>query len=104
LRAVVETANDLVFGTLLELIRRQVQTRLDEHRVVFAAGHERESCQIREHGPGAILSIEPEQGAFLRKLVCSQIPTNGREALTQFLPVAPVAAVTKRAIGNCGLD
>jgi hypothetical protein len=85
----------------LELIRWQVQTRLHErvveHRVVFAAGHEREAYQIREHRPGAILAIESQQGAFLRKLVCSQIPTQGRERLSQFLPLPSIAPVAKRA-------
>lgn len=88
-------------GTLLELIRWQMETRLDkrviEHAVLLATGHKRESCEIREHGPGALLPIEPEQSPFLWKLVCSQIPTNGSFALTQFLPVAPVATVPKTA-------
>jgi len=46
-----------------------VQTRLDkrmiEHRVLFAARHIGEAGQVGEHGPGAILSVEPEQGARL---------------------------------------
>ena len=99
--AVVEAAHDLTFRTLLELIGGQVQTRLDErmieHGVLFAAGHKGEASQIGEHGPGAILSIEPQQGAFLRELVRREVARDGREALTQFLPVATVASVAKRA-------
>jgi hypothetical protein len=98
---VVEAAYSLAFRTLLDLIWRQVQTCLNErvikHRVLFASGHKGEASQICQDSPGAILAIEPEQGSFLRKLVCSQIAANGREALTQFLPVASVAPIAKRA-------
>jgi hypothetical protein len=86
---------------LLELIRRQVQTRLNEwmveHRVLFATSHKREVCQIGEYGPGAILPIEPEQGADLWQLVRREVPTDGCQALAQFRSVATVASVAKRA-------
>ena len=63
-RAVVEAAHDLAFRALLEVIWGEVQTclneRMIEHRVVFAAGHKGEPGQVREHGPGAILAVEPE--------------------------------------------
>ena len=68
-----------------------------EHRVVFAAGHKGETTHVGEHGPGAILAIEPEQSALLWELVCREIATDGREALAQFRAVATVAAVAKRA-------
>jgi hypothetical protein len=71
--------------------------RMIEHAVVFATGHKGEACQIGEHGPGAILAVESEQGALWHELVRPQVPTNGREALAQFRPVAPVAAIAKRA-------
>jgi hypothetical protein len=78
---VVEAADDLTFRTLLELIWGQMQTRLDkrmiEHRVVFATGHKGEASQVRKHGPGAILSIEPEQGAFLGELVRREVTIDG---------------------------
>jgi hypothetical protein len=78
-----------------------VQTRLDErmieHRVLFAACHNGEASQVGEHGPGAILSSELEQGAFPRELVRCEVTTDSREGLTQFLPVEPVASVAKRA-------
>ena len=49
----------------MELIGGQMQTRLDQrvikHTVFFATGHKREAGQIREHGPRAILAIEPQQ-------------------------------------------
>jgi hypothetical protein len=86
---------------MLELIWGQVQTRLDErmiqHGVVFATHHEREASQIRQHGSGAILPIEPEQGSLMRKLVHSEVATDGPEGLTQFLPVEPIASVANRA-------
>src|SRR5512135_384926 len=98
---VVEAAHALAFRTLLELIRRQVQTRLNErvskHCVLFAAGHKGEASQICQDSPGAILSVEPQQGTLFWELVCSLIATNGREALTQFLPAATVAPVAERA-------
>src|SRR5712691_12204500 len=69
LRTIVEAAHDLTFWTLLELIGREVQTRLDErmieHGVLFASCHEGEASEICQHGPGAILSVEPKQGASL---------------------------------------
>ncbi len=43
-----------------------MQTRLDEgmieRRVLFPACDKGESGQVGEHSPGALLSIEPEQG------------------------------------------
>jgi len=65
--------------------------------VVFAAGHESEASEIGENGPRAILTIEPEQRVCWWNLVRGEIPTNGRQALTQFLSVATVAAIAKRA-------
>src|SRR5437660_8015502 len=98
---VVEAAHQRAFWALLDLIWGQVQTRLNErmieHRVVFTAGHKGETTHVGEHGPGAILSIEPQQGALLWELVCREIATDGREALAQFRSVATVAAVAKRA-------
>src|SRR5438128_4892003 len=52
---------------------------------------------MRQHGPGAILPIEPQQGALRRKLVHSEITTDGREGLAQFLPIESVASVANRA-------
>jgi len=78
-----------------------VQTRLHErmiqHGVVFATHDEREASEIREHGPGAILPIEPQQRALSRKVVGSEVATDGRESLAQFLPVESVASVAHRA-------
>jgi hypothetical protein len=77
-----------------------MQTGLDErvieHGVVFATRYKAEAGQIREYGPSAILSIEPQQGALMGELIHSEIATNGREALPQFLPVATIAAIAKR--------
>src|SRR6266700_4722538 len=101
LRAVIEAAHALAFRRLLELIGGQVQARLDERviedREVFAAGHEGEASEIGEHGPGPILSVEPQQRTRWWELIRREITTDGRKALTQFLPVATVAPVAKRA-------
>ena len=79
--AVVEAAHGLAFWALLDLIRGEVQTCLDqrviEHAVLFATGHVGEAGQISQHGSRAILSVESEQGALCRKLVCRQIPLDG---------------------------
>src|SRR6516162_1595359 len=52
--AVVEAAHHLAFWPLLELIGRQVQTQLDERMieggVLFAASHKREGGHIGKHG------------------------------------------------------
>ena len=97
--AVVEAAHHLAFRALLVLIWWQVQTRLDERmieqRVLFASCHESEVSQVGEHGSRAIWSVEPKPGALLRELVRREIATNGREGLTPFLPVEPVASVAK---------
>src|SRR5260370_472091 len=99
--AVVETARHLTFGTQLELIRWQVQACLNERMIkqviVFATGDKGEPGHIGEHGPVAILSVETQQRTFLRQGVGRQIPTNGGESLTQFLPIPPVPAIAKRA-------
>ncbi len=77
-----------------------------EYAVLLAACHKGEASQVHQHSPGAILAIEPEQGAFSRELMRCKIPTDGREALTQFLAVASVASIAKTAepTFNCGPD
>ncbi len=99
--AVVETAHHLAFWTLLDLIGGQVQARLDERMiedgVLFASCHKSETSQVGEDGSGPILAIEPEQGTRLWKLMRREVARDGRSALSQFLPVAPVASVAKRA-------
>jgi hypothetical protein len=101
LRTIVEAAYDLTFRTLLGLIWGEVETRLHEwmieHLVIFATSHKGEASQVRQRSSRAILSIEPEEGALLWKLGRCEIPTNGRESLTQFLSGAPVAFVPKTA-------
>ena len=107
LRAVVEAAHHLTFRTLLELIWGQMQSRLDQRMIkdgiLFASDHERETSQISEHDSGPVLSIESQERAGLWKLVCSEIPINGRQTLSQFLSVVPVATITKTA-EICGID
>jgi hypothetical protein len=98
--AIVEAAHHLANFPLLKLIGRQVQTRLHERMiecgVLFASGHEREACHIGEHSPSAILSVESEQGTCLWELMRHEIARDQSFALTQFLPVTPIAAVAKR--------
>src|SRR5258708_2627055 len=101
LRTIVEAAHHLTFRTLLELIWRKVQTRLNErvveHGVLFAAGHKHEASEIGEDSPCAILAVEPQQGARLRKLVRGEVARDRRKSLAQLRAVAPVAAVAKTA-------
>jgi hypothetical protein len=98
---VVEAAHHLALRALLELIGGQVQTRLDErmieHGVLFATGNFGEASQVSQHGPGAILSIEPEEGEPLWELVRREVARDRREGLAQFRSVATVAPVAKRA-------
>jgi hypothetical protein len=100
----------LTFWTLLELIRGQVQTRLDlrmiEGGVLFAARHKSEPGQVSEYGPSAVLAKDMQQGAFWQELVRREVARDSCERLSQFLPIPPVAAVAKRTepTFSCGLD
>ncbi len=62
--AIGEAARPLTFGTLLELVGREVQTGLDqrmiEQVIIFAASDKREASSIGEHRSIAIVPIEPE--------------------------------------------
>ncbi len=78
-------------------MQTRLHERMIEHGVLFAARHEGKARRIGEHGPGAILSVESKQGACLWELVRREVTRDGREALTQLLPVATVAPVAKRA-------
>src|SRR5215470_16822604 len=77
-----------------------MQARLDQRmiqcRVLLATGHISKACQIGEHRSGTILSVESEQGVRLGQVGGLEVARDGCEALTQFLAVAPVAAVAKR--------
>jgi hypothetical protein len=107
--AVIETAHDLTFRTVLELIRGQVQTCLDErvveYRVLLSAGHVGETSQVCQHGPGAILSVESQQSTRLWDLVHCEVTRNRRKSLVQLCAVATVALAAKRAepLGTVGL-
>jgi len=91
----------------LKLIGGQMQTRLDErmieHAVLFATGHERESSQIGEHGPGAIVSVEPEESTFLEELVCRKIARDQGKGLAPFRATRSrsLDCQTSRAIESC---
>src|SRR5258708_1620369 len=79
----------------------QMQPRLHgwviQHRVVFAPHHEGEPSQICNDGPGAVESIQPQQGTCLRQTVRSEIATDDHERVSQFLAVLPVASVPETA-------
>ncbi len=99
-RTIVEAAHHLAFWTLLDLIRWQVQTRLNERvieeAIVLAAGHKREPSKIGEYGSIAILPIQPQQRARSFEVICRQISANGRESFAQFFPVSSIPTVPKR--------
>jgi hypothetical protein len=69
LRAIIEATLRLAFRALLDLIGRQMQTRLNERMieggVLFAAGHERKASHIGEHGSRAILAIKTRASCVL---------------------------------------
>jgi hypothetical protein len=71
--------------------------RMVEGSVLPATGHKREPGEICEHRSFPILTVEPEERAFLRKGVDSQMSTNSRQSLAQFLPILPVASVPETA-------
>src|SRR5436190_4418041 len=78
-----------------------MQTRLNqrmiEGTVLFASGHISEASQICQHGPGAILPVEPQQGACLRKLVRCEVARDRRKSLAQLCAVATVSSIAQRA-------
>jgi hypothetical protein len=78
-----------------------VQTRLDqrmiEGAVLFATGHKREACQIREHRSGPILAVKPEECALRWELIRCEIARDRSQSLAQFLPVMAVATVPETA-------
>jgi hypothetical protein len=100
-RAVVETADDLTFRTLLGLVGGQLQACLDErvieYAVVFAAGNVGEASQVGEHRSGAILAKDMQQGACQGQVVRREVARDGRQALAQLLSVATIASIAKRA-------
>ena len=69
-----------------------------EHGVLFAARNAGKARCIGEHGPGAILSVESRASRVpVGTGARAPVTRDGREALTQLLPVATVAPVAKRA-------
>ena len=63
--------------------------------IVFAARHYRQSGQIGEDGPRAILSIQAEKGALFREIVCLHVRLDRRHCAAQLLAVLSVARITK---------
>ena len=76
-----------------------MQARLDEwmieDAVLLATSHKRKPGQIREHGSGPILTIEPQQGTRRVELIRCEIATDGGESLAQLFPVSPIAPVAQ---------
>ena len=97
--AVVETASQLAFRALLDLVGWQMQTSLDEGMIkdggVFASCHIGKANEVGEDSSRAIVAEDMQQSMFFQALVRREVPTDGAEALTQFLPVVPVPAVAK---------
>lgn len=79
---VVERTANITFCAPQMLIGRQVQTGLDggaiEEAIVFAARDIREVGHIRDDRPGAILAIQAQECALLRKAVGFHIRLDGR--------------------------
>ena len=98
---IVEGAYHLAFRALLELIGRQVQTRLNEwmieDRVLLATGHKGEARHLGERGPCAILAVEPEQRAPWFKLRRGERARDRCQSLAQFLAVMAIASVSETA-------
>src|SRR5260221_841292 len=101
IRAVVKSTHQGTFRAAEVGIGGQMQPRLHgwviQHRVVFAPHHEGEPSQICHDGPGAVESIQPQQGTCLRQAVRSEIATDDHERVSQFLAVLPVASVPETA-------
>src|SRR5438105_2025432 len=99
--AVVELSHQATFRATELLISREMQTALDlgsiQYRVIFAAHHEGEICQIRDDSPRPILPIQSQQGTRRGKMVCLQIVPDSGQCPAQFLPVAAIAAVAETA-------
>ena len=98
---VVETSDHLAFWALLELIRGEVQTRLDqrmvEHVVVFPSRHKREARHLGKCSPRTILPVESEQRLRRFELIRSEIACDRSQSLAQFLPVMAVPFVSETA-------
>jgi hypothetical protein len=101
IRAVVEGAHQGTFRAAEVGIGRQMQPRLHgwviQHRLVFAPHHEGEPGQICHDGPGAVESIQSQQGARLRQAVRSEIATDDRKRASEFLAVLPIASAPETA-------
>jgi hypothetical protein len=84
LRAIVEAAHHWAFRALLELIRGQVQLRLNqrmiEQAIVFPTGHKHEPSYIGEHGPVAVLPVE----------ACAAVRSGGRWWAVRYRPMAEI--------------
>jgi hypothetical protein len=78
-------------------VQASLNLRMIEQAIVFPTGHKRKTSEIGEYRPVAILSIEPQQRAFLWKVVGRQIPTNRGDPFAQFFPIAPVPSVPETA-------
>lgn len=63
-----------------------MQTCLDQRviqdGVFFAARHKGEAGEIGEDSSGAVLAVEPQQGALFRELELREVAGDRREALS----------------------
>src|SRR5260221_1524707 len=81
----------------------RLDERVVEHRVLFVAGHVGETSQVCQHGPGAILSVEPQQSRRLWELVRCEVTRDRGMCLAQLCAVATLASRATRA-QLCGID
>ena len=70
----------------------------------FAAGNFGEVRQIEENRSHTVLAVQPRQDALFRQLVRHEVARDSCKIFPQFLPVAPVAAVAKRAEPLVGMS
>src|SRR6266567_98513 len=65
--------------------------------VATTTRHKGETCQIHKHRSRSILAIEPDQRVLRWELIRREIPRDCSQRFSEFLSIAPVAAVAKTA-------
>lgn len=63
--------------------------------MVFAAGHVRNTAQVRDDAPGAILAIQAQQRPCRGKAVGRDVLLDGRFRPAQFLAILSVTRIAK---------
>lgn len=96
-RTIVESAHHSAFRVLELLIRREMHaglhlSSLQELRV-FAARDLRQSSQVGEDGPRAIVALQTEEGMLFGDIVGLHLRLDCRHSAAQFLSVRSVARI-----------